>query len=327
MKNLIKKNNVLLGSVEMKKADPRLKAYGVLGRNISENSFSTASFGNFVLTEGFDVKYVDISRFSPFSFEGEEFYLADTRAEDYRKPFLYQAQRNNTTSLVKLDLGDATVPEIDKTKLTFIFSIGRCGSTLLSKIMSASNYNEVSESDVFTTTGRSDVIDIATRIFVQHHSMNNEKTSFKFRSQTNRFVETYLKEFKEANFIFLYRNKFDWAKSFSGKFKWDFETLMHSYKQGCNTLSKMQDAGVSLKVIKYEELIENPAIFMTGKPSEDEMASILNVMSVDSQVQAGLDNSLKTYDENVVKKFMDVIALDLDIVRSGTIKNYLDTRL
>ena len=284
----------------------------VTGRNVEGNSVGIASIADLILAGGGVVEEVDYKRFSPYSFENDYLYLVDTHAEDFKKPFLYQSQRANCTSLIRTKLRDVKLPNIDKSKLTFIFSIGRCGSTLLSKLMSSVNYNEISESDIYSSSQNSELINKTIKIFLQHNSMIHDKSSFKFRSQTNEFVDKYIEIFKESNFIFLYRGKEDWARSFSGKFGWNDAQLAHAYKQGANTLNKLLMSQVNLKVIKYENLIDNPYLFLDHAPTKSEVSAIDRVLSVDSQALSGINNSDSSFDKDHVSAFLKNVHVDLE---------------
>ena len=79
-------------------------------------------------------------------------------------PFLYQHQRGDADTLIDVpferldDLGCA-----EGMRPTFVFSIGRCGSTLLSKLLLAAGEQSLSEPDVLTHVAQFDDEDLKLR--------------------------------------------------------------------------------------------------------------------------------------------------------------------
>ena len=125
-----------------------LTEHAVRPRIASRTSFSQAS--DFVLDPG---RPVGRSRMfdpdvSPYCFDLEERKLYCVSTPDIAgATFFYQAQRQHARSVIKVPF-DA-LPEA-RASPTLIFSIGRCGSTLLHKAFEAAGVRTVSEPDYFT---------------------------------------------------------------------------------------------------------------------------------------------------------------------------------
>ncbi|WP_428033902.1 hypothetical protein [Amphritea sp.] len=281
----------------------------ILSKKIDKKSTKLASYKDFNLGVRSLTKLQEINfhRFKPFSYEDSRLYLVDTDESAYKAPFLYSEQRDN--AIILCDIPTQSISgKINQEKITFIFSIGRCGSTLVSKLLSSIGFFDISECDVFTQTGDKDVINTSVYIFQNFNPTNNRKISFKFRSQTNRFIEDYISNFKDANYIFLYRNKSDWAKSYSGKFNWKEGELTYTYTTGYNCLKKLKSSIKNLQIINYDKLIKDPKL-ISSKP--EDLTSIKETMSKDSQ-QGIIDNSNKEFNKTEVSKFLSNCKLDIN---------------
>ena len=74
------------------------------------------------------------------------FLICVTSPQILDRPFLYKAQREQAQSVIKIPFSEL---QIDNVTPTFIFSTGRCGSTLLVGILQALGVPSVSEPDYF----------------------------------------------------------------------------------------------------------------------------------------------------------------------------------
>ena len=115
-----------------------------------------------------------------------------------------------------------TLPE----NITFIFSIGRCGSTLLHQIFNQiEGVNSYSEPDTSTILSLfwqekampdslvADIVEATTKLQIHALTKDSNQVVFKFRSQVNALMPFYLERFPQAKTIFMYRNPLTWARS------------------------------------------------------------------------------------------------------------------
>ena len=147
-------------------------------------------------------------------------------------PFMYAAQYNEAVRLVQVPFETlhalAAEVVIDPARLILIYSVGRCGSTLVS-----SAYNEVegveslSEPDVFTqmlgTWGADNLEgDEKTRLLksctllqcAPGQLKGATAWALKFRSMVTHMWPLFYAAFPEAKVVFLYRQAESWARSF-----------------------------------------------------------------------------------------------------------------
>ena len=69
----------------------------------------------------------------------------------FEAAFVYQAQRVNATQILSMPIEALEEREsFDDPEPVFVFSVGRCGSTLLSSLLKATGRWSVSEPDIFT---------------------------------------------------------------------------------------------------------------------------------------------------------------------------------
>lgn len=149
-------------------------------------------------------------------------------------PFFYEAQRQHATKLylVSFDSVKSLMEETEgfDGKPIFLFSTGRCGSTLLCNLM-ADNADivSVSEPDFFTQlpylrdqygaeidhelTQLSRALTLLLQAHIKTHS-NGGITVFKLRSMCLEAAEMIAESVPEADHIFLYRNANDTINSF-----------------------------------------------------------------------------------------------------------------
>ena len=150
-------------------------------------------------------------------------------------PFFYEAQRKYATKLylVPFDLVKILSNEVkgfEGSKPIFLFSTGRCGSTLLCNLMGDNaDIVSVSEPDYFTQLpflrykygeGIDKELSQITRaltILLQAHIKTHSNcvaTVFKFRSMALEAAELISNSVPEADHIYLYRNARDTINSF-----------------------------------------------------------------------------------------------------------------
>jgi hypothetical protein len=149
-----------------------------------------------------------------------------------KNPFIYLAQRNEATHLITIPLDEfealATRIEVDDSRLVFIQSVGRCGSTLLSRVFgSMGSVRSLSEPDAFTNlvgwrgaaSAPDNVISRMADSCVRTYCKpvpGSEAPSFvamKFRSQCVEIDDLLADAFPAAKHVYLTREPISWLDS------------------------------------------------------------------------------------------------------------------
>jgi hypothetical protein len=135
--------------------------YAVVGRR-KYHDFAISSLDDFTLgeSEAFDsLRLLSDPHISLYALDFERnlacFVELSAAVSLEAKPFFFQAQFNEATHLITTPLQEfetlAAQVEVDESSLVFIQSVGRCGSTLVSRAFeSVSSVRSLSEPDAFT---------------------------------------------------------------------------------------------------------------------------------------------------------------------------------
>lgn len=145
-------------------------------------------------------------------------------------PFYYQAQHETATRLIAIPYDQvheiATRRPGCPANLVFIFSVGRCGSTLMSKMWSRLDDTEsLSEPDIFSAINyqrgegrlseREATQLLGTTMRLLNRSPRAQKRLvIKFRAQCIGIAELMYRQYPTANFIFMYRNAIECVDSY-----------------------------------------------------------------------------------------------------------------
>ncbi len=149
-----------------------------------------------------------------------------------KAPFYYQAQYENAVNLFAVSyevlhrLADNI--RIDSKQLILIYSVGRCGSTLISSALNqAENIVSLSEPDIYTQLVEirewdgsndadvSELLQTCTKILCKSSMQNTDphRLAIKFRSFCIEIADLMFKYLPDAKIIFLYRDVDTWLKS------------------------------------------------------------------------------------------------------------------
>jgi hypothetical protein len=144
-----------------------------------------------------------------------------------RAPFFYQAQYEAATALVTVpfdtmhQLADEVV--LDADRLILVYSVGRCGSTLVSRLLGeAPGVCGRSEPDVFTqlvglrTSVRVAEFERLLRSCVQLTCVADQQAGWalKFRNYGIDLAGSLTRQYPKARVVFLYRGATSWAQAF-----------------------------------------------------------------------------------------------------------------
>jgi hypothetical protein len=182
-----------------------------------------------------------------FDFEKQEALFVEYPDPDLveRAPFLYPAQAEHATAVVRMPLGEfhSIAEEIDAPQkdLILIHSVGRCGSTLLSKAFQAiQGVRSLSEPDELTQLTRAKTTHIVDSTEAQRllesscrwrckpDAASPKKVALKFRSEVLVLSKEFAAALPRARHIFLYRDGLAWMKTLfkmwpAGKDVYDYE--------------------------------------------------------------------------------------------------------
>jgi hypothetical protein len=167
-----------------------------------------------------------------FDFENQESLFVECPDPGLveRAPFLYQAQAENAEAVVTMPLedfhavaGQIVAPQED---VILIHSVGRCGSTLVSKAFQAlPNVMSLSEPDELTQLTRAKVskevqpaqvrrlLESACRWRCKPGIAPPAKVALKFRSEVLVLSNEFAAAWPQARHIFLYRDGLAWMRT------------------------------------------------------------------------------------------------------------------
>ena len=152
-----------------------------------------------------------------------------------RLPFVYAEQKARARRVLRVPLADmeALAQEVPPPEhIILIFSIGRCGSTLVSRALDAvpgvwslsepDIYTRLASESLFSTTptGYTDdevmrLVRAGTRLLFRPPARRQARVlAVKFRSQASIRAELFHRAMPEASCVFLYREPLSWANSF-----------------------------------------------------------------------------------------------------------------
>ncbi|MCA9931697.1 MAG: hypothetical protein KC419_24610, partial [Anaerolineales bacterium] len=152
-------------------------------------------------------------------------------------PFFFQAQFEHAQRLIAVPYDVlhrmAAAAPLDDEKLILLYSVGRCGSTLLSEVFNQfDDVISLSEPDVFTDllkmrdeNGRFDSELkqlIHSSLFVLMTPLTPKRQShwaIKFRSYNVELADLIYEVVPQAKALFMYRNAVDWARSTARAFQ------------------------------------------------------------------------------------------------------------
>jgi hypothetical protein len=198
------------------------------------------------------------------------FTLYDDLPSMLRAPFLYEAQFSAARQIV-------TVPferleecaSAGGAKPAFVFSIGRCGSTLLTALLGAIGVNSVSEPDILTQLAELPYQERAwlspealPRLILacvgslRTHCGND--VVIKLRSQCIHIAADIVQACPGAKFIFVLRDRHPWAQSRYRAFGETPGFIAHMLARSIHCIDDLARTGCDLRLVWYEDLRDAP---------------------------------------------------------------------
>lgn len=289
--------------------------------------FNCAHPSDFTLGKAQKIGILKKEMVSPYSFDYEkkEFWFAEMDNSVCNFPFFYQDQFEKATKIVILPLDlakDVYGQYVNTLRPTFIFSIGRCGSTLLSKLTKSIGKIDISEPDIFTSFSHNkknvgliegdQILYYSLKALECFFDAPSSQLVIKLRTDCNWVCEKIYRNFPRANYIFLTREIYSWSKSFITAFGWKKDKLFGALQGGINALCFFKENNVEFHYISYEDLVANPNSFLAvlSKNSNEKIDDLIvsNVMSKHSQAGTRLEEGSKKMDlqdiENQAQEFL-----------------------
>lgn len=287
--------------------DPYFQAIEMQILNRKKKLFSVAS------TEDFEVgspKKIFLgngafNEITPYCFDytNDNFVFVDNGKTSSDACFLYQGQYRSATKTI-LVKRNYLVNYLFSNKCSItlkpliILSIGRCGSTLLSRLTNEAGYADYSEPDIFCLRDTklnhlrfADILRCSVESMARHAGKESNSISIKLRSFSCRSAKYYIEALPESKFIFLVRNLTDWSRSFISKFNFTDERLYSTLRHGYTAHKILLNSKSNYTVMRYEDIVNNPTEqlkLLTCVHETQNSESIANCMKVDSQLDAGI---------------------------------------
>lgn len=146
---------------------------------------------------------------------------AESRIED--EPFLYTAQFNAAVEVAVASWAEFIDAEIPAPKsFVFVHSVGRCGSTLLSKalqvvpgVLSLSEPDDLTQLSAFRTRVTPEQLAQLVNASIRWRGKpsGHDVVAIKTRSEVMMLAPVMCREFPDAKNLFMYRGGISWARS------------------------------------------------------------------------------------------------------------------
>jgi hypothetical protein len=199
-------------------------------------------------------------------------YVPGLDAQRLREaPFANVYARTDAKSVLSVpwEAGPINRPSL-KADPMYVFSSGRCGSTLLHNILTAAGVNGVSEPDIATALispvyGKYPVLRPllrwATRSYVRDlvSALGDRPGPLvvKLRSQFCRAAEPLLKGSRERRTIFMTRDFASWSRSVGQLFRVTPAYLIQEYRRSLKCYAYLRQAS-QCHFLRYEDLVADP---------------------------------------------------------------------
>lgn len=234
--------------------------------------FDIARCADFAVTGDDEAPIPTLDGFAPYQYDVERgaMWLVDTPREALERSFVYAAQHDHASRAV---VGPpaalrAMTPARDWSAAAplLVLSTGRCGSTLVARLLRERGLTTLSEPDVFDVANaalepaaRTEILRLGADLWLDFAGAKPERTAVKLRADALANPGALIDAFPAAPVLFLHREVEPWARSFFGAFavsETQLRTTLVNARRGLNALV---DRGTRLAVLSYEGLVADPA--------------------------------------------------------------------
>ncbi len=221
---------------------PQNRAYlaGIEWKNGISKAFDFSSPSDFTEKIIFPVALseLDLSSYVPYCLDlkNEHVVLTPSSKKLEESPFLYQAQRALSSQVLRIPFDAYKNYFLDRkdavSRLNFIFSIGRCGSTLASTLASKFGSPSFSEPDVFLNLNKkilgseAQLLNALCKHFVMLSPCSASRITIKLRAENSWLMPFVARHVKGSKILFLTRELSAWQKSYASKFARSDEGLL-----------------------------------------------------------------------------------------------------
>ena len=233
-------------------------------RGVKSNVFVEASGEDFETEPG---PVESAGYWSPYALDADLSALHWARtprpAASYDAPFLYLAQYRHADALGASC--PTTLPAAGNGRRDFVFSVGRCGSTVLTRIAMGAGLATLSEPDAIVALtvrrlgDRADdlygrVLDATIRASGHDPA---KRTLVKLRAQhsTSAHLQRVRNAVPGASFLFVFREPRAWARSMVGHFGLSVDRLVMLYSGAVEACAAVIAAGDEPNVLLYEDMV------------------------------------------------------------------------
>lgn len=241
-------------------------------------------------------------------FSARHMWLARGRhsGEWLNAPFLWDAQFRMAEQIAKLPFEriEELIPDV-LAQPTFVFSISRCGSTLISSLLSVCGLTTVSEPDLLTQLAvasyeskapidPSEVSLLIRACVASLASQRSERLAVKLRSQCNAISSAIVTSFPRGKFVVMLRERASWVASRYTAFGGDPRKLAQMYSRGVRTYHRLWSDGASPVIVWYEDVLNDPVALLRSLDARGIPLSVLredlihSVLAKDSQRESPL---------------------------------------
>lgn len=246
------------------------------------------------------------------------------------QPFFYMAQRNAAISVSRVAFDQVhriyPPPDTDVQRPLILLSMGRCGSTLLGRMLGTGGSVTIPESDIFSQAAelagivgpgasapRADhdairVLQAAVQSFAMQANCTTGRLVLKMRTHANGAVAPIAAAFPHARFVFLFRDVAAWVHSFVASFRVPAEGLVEILRSAILACAYLHRRGMPLVILSYEDIQRDPEaalarIWGRNAPLPPEQkAAIAAIRASDSQESTSISRSALRHQELTLLK-------------------------
>ncbi|HEX3431051.1 MAG TPA: hypothetical protein VHT03_09200 [Rhizomicrobium sp.] len=183
-----------------------------------------------------------------------------------QEPFLYASQYRTATQVACVPFDLLGYLAAERCDPVFVFSAGRCGSTLLAALLRGAGLPTASEPDLMTQLangslfkthrGLADGLQRACISSLAGHCGTD--LAVKFRSQCNSIAIEIAQAFPSAKFVFILREPIAWARSRYRAFRSDPKHLARIYWGAVTCYRRLGAANCRPILLWYDDIVGAP---------------------------------------------------------------------
>jgi hypothetical protein len=182
-----------------------------------------------------------------------------------KAPFLYMAQRRFADELATVSfdrLAELMAPEPVGQQPLLIFSIGRCGSTLVTQMLDAAGLRAFSEPQTVGWFGPGHPGDrrlvVRATLAALQWRAGDRAVAVKTRSEASSHFDEITGALPGADCVFMFRAIEGWARSWISAFRGDFDKMSQVLCANIDALERSSACGAAHRIVWYEDVLGDP---------------------------------------------------------------------